>query len=111
IALPVMPAFAQEAPREETWAERWERELREDWPMLNRYAEANARLIASGVKTNIVFMGDSITQGWAEKRPAFFKPGRVGRGISGQTTGQMVLRMLQDVVQLKPRFVHIMAGT
>lgn len=78
---------------------------------LRRYAEENARLIASGAKTNIVFLGDSITAGWRDKRPGFFGPGRVCRGIGGQTTPQMVLRMPQDVVQLKPRVVHIMAGT
>ncbi|HVJ03236.1 MAG TPA: GDSL-type esterase/lipase family protein [Sphingomonas sp.] len=104
-------ASAQEAPQQETWEQRWNRELREDWPMLGRYREENAKLHASGAKTNIVFMGDSITQGWREKRPDFFKAGRVGRGISGQTTPQMVLRMMADVIAHKPRFVHIMAGT
>ncbi len=58
-----------------------------------------------------LFMGDSITEGWKDKRPAFFGPGRVNRGISGQTTAQMVLRMVADVIDLKPRAVHIMAGT
>lgn len=104
-------AAAQNAPAEETWDQRWQRGLREDWPGLRRYAEENRALLASGVKTNIVFLGDSITQGWREKRPAFFKPGRVGRGISGQTTPQMVLRMMQDVIQLKPKYLHFMAGT
>jgi lysophospholipase L1-like esterase len=109
--LPFGPALAQDAAREESWDEKWARWLREDWPMLGRYRDANAQVLASGVKTSIVFMGDSITEGWREKRPGFFKAGRVGRGIGGQTTPQMVLRMMQDVVQLKPRFVHIMAGT
>lgn len=105
------PAAAQEAAREETWEERWQRGLREDWPGLRRYAEDNRKVLASGVRTNIVFLGDSITEGWREKRPGFFKAGRVGRGISGQTTPQMVLRMMQDVIQLSPKYLHIMAGT
>jgi lysophospholipase L1-like esterase len=46
-----------------------------------------------------------------DKRPGFFKRGRVDRGIGGQTTSQMVLRMFSDVVDLKPKAVHIMAGT
>jgi lysophospholipase L1-like esterase len=56
-------------------------------------------------------MGDSITEGWRDKRPSFFKPGRVGRGISGQTTPELLVRMTPDVIDLKPRAVHIMAGT
>jgi lysophospholipase L1-like esterase len=105
------PALAQQAVREETWDEKWQRGLREDWPGLRRYAADNEAVLASGVKTNIVFLGDSITEGWRDKRPGFFKPGRVGRGISGQTTPQMVLRMMQDVIQLGPKYLHFMAGT
>lgn len=109
LMLPFGPGMAQQAP--ESWDQKWARMLRDDWAWLGEYAAANKALLASGARTNIVFMGDSITQGWRDKRPGFFKPGRVGRGIGGQTTPQMVLRMLQDVVQLKPRWVHIMAGT
>jgi lysophospholipase L1-like esterase len=108
--IPFAPAMGQES-RQESWDEKWARMLREDWPWLGYYAAENERLLASGVETRVVFLGDSITEGWSQKRPAFFKPGRVNRGIGGQTTAQMVLRMLQDVLQLKPRFVHIMAGT
>lgn len=81
-----------------------------DWANLGRYAGENAALIAAKTPVSIVFMGDSITQGWREQRPAFFE-GRAGRGIGGQTTPQMVLRMMADVVALKPKAVHIMAGT
>jgi lysophospholipase L1-like esterase len=56
-------------------------------------------------------MGDSITQLWLDKHPGFFSEGRVGRGISGQTTPQMLLRFRQDVVALHPKVVHILAGT
>ena len=55
-------------------------------------------------------MGDSITEGWFDKRPGFFSKGRVDRGISGQTTTQMLLRMISDVVALRPRAVHIMSA-
>ena len=103
--------FAARAQEAESWEQKWNRMLREDWPGLGRYAEENRSLIASGAKTDIVFMGDSITQGWREKRPEFFRPGRVGRGIGGETTPQMVLRMMADVIDLKPRYLHIRAGT
>ena len=82
-----------------------------DWPNLARYAADNAARIATRQRSDIVFMGDSITQGWPDKRPAFFTSGRVCRGISGQTTPQMLLRMMADVVALTPKAVHIMAGT
>ncbi|PCG10731.1 GDSL family lipase [Sphingomonas ginsenosidimutans] len=85
--------------------------LKTDWPWLGRYAEDNRRLIASGARTGIVFMGDSITQGWIDKRPGFFTAGRVDRGIGGQTTPQMLCRMMADVVALKPKVLHLMAGT
>jgi lysophospholipase L1-like esterase len=109
--LPFAPALADAPPPDETWDEKWARMLKEDWAWLGHYAEENRALIASGVVTNVVFLGDSITEGWKGKRPGFFKAGRVNRGIGGQTTAQMVLRMLQDVVQLRPRFLHLMAGT
>lgn len=84
-----------------------------EWADVGRYAAANAALTppAPG-RPRVVFMGDSITQGWAEKRPGFFDAnGYVGRGIGGQTTAQMVLRFHQDVVSLKPAVVLILAGT
>jgi lysophospholipase L1-like esterase len=85
--------------------------LLSDWAWLGRYAEENAALLASGAKIDAVFMGDSITEGWRGAQPDFFTSGRVCRGISAQTTPQMLVRFHADVVQLKPRAVHIMAGT
>lgn len=79
-----------------------------DWPWLCRYRAENLSLNA---RPNVVFMGDSITEGWPLRDPGFFTPGRVGRGISGQTSPQMLLRFMADVVALRPRVVHIMAGT
>jgi lysophospholipase L1-like esterase len=85
--------------------------LLHDFGMIGYYAEDNAKLLASHLPVDIVFFGDSITEGWMDKRPCFFSPGRVNRGIGGQTSSQMVLRMMSDVVALEPRAVHIMAGT
>ncbi|KYP15458.1 MAG: acylhydrolase [Flavihumibacter sp. CACIAM 22H1] len=85
---------------------------RKDWANLRRYAEDNAALgILKPGEKRVVFMGNSITEGWKNSRPAFFT-GRpyINRGISGQTTPQMVVRFKQDVVQLKPAVVVILAG-
>ena len=87
--------------------------LRNDWPNLNRYRDANARLGApAAAEQRVVFMGNSITEGWARFFADEF-PGKpyVGRGISGQTTPQMLVRFRQDVVALKPAVVVILAGT
>lgn len=80
---------------------------------LARYRASNAELPAPATgEQRVVFFGNSITEGWAKFFPAMF-PGKpyVGRGISGQTTAQMVLRFRQDVVALKPTAVVILAGT
>ena len=82
-----------------------------DWAWLARYRDDNAKLIASGAKVDTVFLGDSITEGWANTDPDLFSKGNVGRGISAQTTPQLLVRMHADVIALKPRVVHIMAGT
>jgi lysophospholipase L1-like esterase len=91
-----------------TWFHGW---FGRDFGMIGYYAEDNAALLASKAPVDVVFMGDSITEGWFDKRPGFFTRGRIDRGIGGQTSSQMVLRMMSDVVALKPRVVHIMAGT
>lgn len=83
-----------------------------DWPFRCRYRDANADLLASAVRPRVVFMGDSITEGWVEADPAFFADnGFVGRGISGQSSPQMLARFWQDVIALRPQAVHIMTGT
>jgi lysophospholipase L1-like esterase len=82
-----------------------------DWAWLARYREDNEKLLASGAKVDTVFLGDSITEGWARTDADFFSKGIVGRGISAQTTPQLLVRMHADVIALKPRVVHIMAGT
>jgi lysophospholipase L1-like esterase len=85
--------------------------MQTDWAWMGRYRAADQGLEASGQRPDVVFMGDSITQGWVEKAPGFFRPGLVGRGISGQTSPQMLVRFRQDVLDLRPRAVHIMMGT
>ncbi len=82
-----------------------------DWAALCYFRADNAALAAAPVPDGrIVFMGDSITQLWGLAEPADFGPARVNRGISGQTTPQMLLRFKQDVLALKPTAVHILAG-
>ena len=83
-----------------------------DWPNLCRYRADDARLaVAPARDRDVVFMGDSITELWAVAHPQFFTEGRVDRGVSGQTTPQMLLRFEADVVALHPRVVHILGGT
>jgi len=83
-----------------------------DWADLCHYRSDNARLIAlPQSERDVVFMGDSITEGWKYGDPAFYTHGWIDRGISGQTTPQMLLRFPADVLALRPRIVHIMAGT
>ena len=80
---------------------------------MKRYKQANDTL-AGPIRgeSRVVFMGNSITEGWNNLSPAFFKENPfIGRGISGQTTPQMVLRFRQDVVDLQPKAVVILAGT
>jgi lysophospholipase L1-like esterase len=85
-----------------------------DWPQLARYRDANAKLPAPGTaQPRVVFMGDSITDIWQQERFAFFVSSKpyVDRGISGQTTPQMLVRFRPDVIELKPKAVVILAGT
>jgi lysophospholipase L1-like esterase len=100
---PAIVAFNQEQ----------ERRARSDWGNLCRYRADNAARVAAKIPApTAVFMGDSITEGWARNAADFFAAnGYVGRGISGQVTGQNLLRFQQDVIALRPKAVHIMIGT
>jgi lysophospholipase L1-like esterase len=109
LALPLIAA--QRPPAGVDWNKWFQGWLLKDFGMVGYYAEDNAKLLASKDPVDIVFIGDSITEGWHDRRPGFFTRGRINRGIGGQTTPQMVLRMYSDVVALKPNAVHIMAGT
>jgi lysophospholipase L1-like esterase len=83
----------------------------QDWPNLCKYRQQNAELAHSGGRARVVFLGDSITENWQAADPGLFTAGVLDRGISGQTTPQILLRCYADVVALHPRVVHIMAGT
>lgn len=85
-----------------------------DWPDLGRYRDQNGQVKAPAKnEKRVVFMGDSITDAWDEPRYGeFFQPQTfVNRGISGQTTQQMLIRFRPDVIALKPQVVVILAGT
>lgn len=85
----------------------------QDWANLEKYRSANRALPELEEEDQrVVFMGNSITEGWVGMRPGFFKNNPfIGRGISGQTTPQMLIRMRQDVLSLNPDVVVILAGT
>ena len=103
LALAVIASNAEAQPTDQ--------QLRTDWANLAKYRDDNARLSPPGKSENrVVFMGNSITEGW---HLATMFPGKpyVNRGISGQTTPQMLVRFRPDVVALKPKVVVILAGT
>ena len=80
-----------------------------DWANYGRYAEANAQLATN---PDVVFMGNSITDGWDDSHPEFFADNNFAcRGISGQVTSQMLCRFRADVINLHPKAVVILAGT
>jgi lysophospholipase L1-like esterase len=98
---------AADCAAEKTRADRAEARLK-DWPNLGRYREANTKIMPPAKDENrVVFMGDSITDVWK------YFPGQpyINRGISGQTTPQMLLRFRPDVIALSPKIVVILAGT
>ncbi|TDW99787.1 SGNH/GDSL hydrolase family protein [Dinghuibacter silviterrae] len=87
--------------------------LQQDWACLKCFADSNAKVPPPAPDENrVVFMGNSITIGWLNLDPGFFegKP-YLDRGVSGQTTSQMLIRFRPDVVDLKPKVVVILAGT
>jgi lysophospholipase L1-like esterase len=86
----------------------------DDWPMLSRYRDANAAVAPPAAGENrVVFMGDSITDSWDDPKFGGFFPGKpyINRGISGQTTPQMLLRLRADVLVHKPKAMVLLAGT
>jgi len=103
-------SFAQlsSKPQVQAYFKATEERAKTDWPNLCKYRRANAALTTP---TKAVFMGDSITESWVPGDPKLFVDGVIGRGISGQTSPQMLLRFFQDVIELRPQVVHIMAGT
>ena len=84
--------------------------LYRDWAGLRAYAQVNKTL--GDVRPDVVFMGNSITEGWFNQHPEFFQKNNfLGRGIGGQTSSEMLVRFRQDVIELHPQCVAIMAGT
>ncbi|RUL72188.1 SGNH/GDSL hydrolase family protein [Dyella choica] len=89
----------------------WEdQRMKFDFGSLCRYREANAKL-PQATSHRVVFMGDSITQAWIDADPSLFADDVIDRGVAGQTTPQILLRFRQDVIDLHPAVVQILAGT
>ena len=84
----------------------------QEWANVAKFQKDNSKIISQNIPVQVVFMGNSITEGWPLADSTFFKTiGFVNRGIVGQTTPQMLLRFKQDVIALKPKVVVILAGT
>jgi lysophospholipase L1-like esterase len=109
VGVPTQPTRAHNATADpyESWMHEW---LGLDWGQLCRYQAENAQLPPASA-TRVIFLGDSITDSWKNLEPELFRSDWLDRGISGQTTGQMLLRFRADVLDLHPAVVHILAGT
>jgi lysophospholipase L1-like esterase len=107
------PVTAADLPRLQGELKRVKARL-DDWPAIGRYADANKTVTppAAG-EPRVVFLGDSITDSWDDPKFGGFFPGKpyINRGISGQTTPQMVLRMPADVLAHQPKAIVLLAGT
>lgn len=96
----------------DAWQKAEEERLHNDWANFARFRDDNIKVgLPATAEKRVVFMGNSITEGWINIDPDFFfgKP-YVNRGISGQTTPQMLIRFRPDVINLKPSAVVILAG-
>lgn len=105
----------EEQKKAEAWANFQkvvEERIHNDWAWIKRYDDDNGKLPAPARgEKRVVFMGNSITEGWINTDPDFFKgKAYVNRGIGGQTTPQMLVRFREDVINLKPTVVVILAG-
>jgi len=105
---PVPPDLAERCARASVArAAETEQYRQDDWPGLGRYRRANAEVR----NPDLVMIGDSITEIWGHALPDMFDETIVNRGISGQTSAQILLRFVPDVVELRPKRVHILCGT
>lgn len=96
----------------EAFRKAMDERLRKDWAYLKKYEKSNAEISGSGKKTRAVFIGDSITEFWSKYDSAFWKDNEfINRGISAQTSSQMLVRFRPDVINLHPQVVLINAGT
>lgn len=106
------PCPAHPKPTDEAGWHMWNLHMyTRDFGQVCRYHADNLALIAGRQPVRVVFMGDSITDNWQSLDTTLFTDGLVDRGISGQTTQQMLVRFRADVIALHPQAVHIMAGT
>jgi lysophospholipase L1-like esterase len=119
-ASPPTPASPPMPAQRSRYQEELDDRLHRDWAYLARFREENARLAPPARdEDRVVFMGDSITEGWGQRAPFASArgdrsfPGKpyLNRGISGQTTPQMLVRFRPDVIDLKPKAVVLLAGT
>lgn len=96
-----------------SWTEVIAQKNHNEWANYKRYEKANNELpVPNKKEKRVVFLGNSITEGWVNIHPEFFtENGYIGRGISGQTSYQFLLRFRNDVINLKPKLVIINAGT
>jgi lysophospholipase L1-like esterase len=95
------------------WTGFYQNSNAQDWANLNRFKKQNKLLgVPKEGEHRVVFMGNSITEGWPNHDPEYFaNPEYINRGIGGQTTPQMLLRFRADVIDLRPEVVVILAGT
>jgi len=105
---PPLPAAGDE--KLQAYLKKHAEDLVRDFPDLCHYKSDNEGILKEA-HPKAVFMGDSITEGWGVGDPSLFNRSVLDRGISGQTSPQMLARFYQDVVALHPQAVHIMAGT
>lgn len=114
VAVGQAPTPSPDCAEMKTRLDRAEARLK-DWPALARYGEENFKTVPASMDgpRRVVFMGDSITDSWDDPKYGGFFPGKsyINRGISGQTTPQMLIRFRADVIDLKPKVVVILAGT
>ncbi len=107
---PTKPAVPSVAATQQKELDHW-RSVATDYGQLGRYARANAALPpAVPNPPRVIFFGDSITDGWHLDQ-SFPAKGYINRGISGQTTPQMLVRLRQDVLDLHPAVLVVLAGT
>ena len=104
VAFAISATLAAQAPIEPSAASA-------DFPNLKRYREANAAVLQSATRPRVIFLGDSITEYWGSRQGKWFThPGWLNRGIGGQTTAQLLLRLNDDVLGLHPEAVVIEGG-
>ena len=110
-ARPTTPVQVSHPPQYYVWKKAHDAQLLVDFGGLERFRKADAMLAAPKPgEDRVVFMGDSITEDWKLEHSFPGKP-YINRGISGQTSPQMLVRFRQDVIDLKPKVVLILAGT